>query len=77
MCPNCRRLYLALIVLSVLVLAAVIWHAETRLVTVYVTPTGGCYHRADCRHLRGSTLTMPAETAEARGLSPCRSCLSD
>lgn len=43
---------------------------------VYATPSGSCYHRADCHHVQGKDDIRRMTIAEARaaGLKPCQSC---
>jgi hypothetical protein len=41
---------------------------------VHVTATGKRYHRADCRSLSKSDITMTRAEAEERGLTPCKVC---
>jgi len=41
---------------------------------VYVTDTGKKYHRAGCRHLRGSSHPMALSEAQAQGYTACSNC---
>lgn len=43
--------------------------------TVYVTPTGRRYHRAECTTLRTVRTALPRAEAERRGYTPCKVCL--
>ena len=40
---------------------------------VYVTQTGGRYHRASCRYAKNAT-PVTRQEAESRGLTPCKVC---
>jgi competence protein ComEC len=42
--------------------------------TVYVTNTGECYHRRDCRYLSSSRIPTTLSRAEADGYRPCSVC---
>lgn len=42
--------------------------------TVYVTKTGGKYHRDGCQYLRKSKIPMSLSEAKAQGLEPCSKC---
>ena len=42
--------------------------------TVYITETGECYHRGDCRYLSHSKIPISLKDAEARGYRPCSVC---
>ncbi len=44
----------------------------TKSVTVYVTPTGACYHKYACG--RGSYSKSTLNSAKSRGLRPCKKC---
>lgn len=48
--------------------------AATSADTVYVTRTGVCYHREDCKHLSKSKRAMSLKEAKQRGYSPCGTC---
>lgn len=49
---------------------------ETNAQTVYITPSGGKYHVAGCRHIRGSeTVEMTVEEAVELGKEPCKDCI--
>ncbi len=41
---------------------------------VHTTATGQRYHRAGCRSLSKSDITMTRAEAEQRGLTPCKVC---
>jgi competence protein ComEC len=41
---------------------------------VYVTDTGECYHRKDCRYLASSRRAVTLSRAKADGYRPCRVC---
>jgi hypothetical protein len=43
-------------------------------VTVYVTATGECYHRAGCRYLTNSASPISLQQAKAGGYRPCQVC---
>jgi micrococcal nuclease len=43
-------------------------------VTVFVTPSGQKYHRAECYHLRGKGTAISLAQAKARGYQPCSRC---
>ncbi len=45
----------------------------TKEITVYVTRTGKCYHRAGCRYLSRSKIPMPLRKAKQR-YRPCSVC---
>lgn len=42
--------------------------------TVYITETGECYHRGDCRYLSHSKIKISLKDAKARGYRPCSVC---
>ena len=72
-----------LIAIAVLVVAAavlgLVMHnrqvaQDTEQVMVYVTKTGECYHRANCRSLRYSKYETTLSDAVADGYRPCRVC---
>ena len=43
--------------------------------TVYVTPSGHCYHKSDCSSIRGSSKTsMTKKEAKKNGYSQCSIC---
>ena len=46
---------------------------QTSQTTVYVTRTGKCYHRANCRYLSKSKIPMSLEEAKKR-YRPCSVC---
>jgi hypothetical protein len=43
-------------------------------VTVYVTKTGGKYHRSNCSYLRKSSIPMKKSDAIAAGYTACSRC---
>ncbi len=43
-------------------------------VTVYITRTGECYHRGDCRYLHSSKIPILKSKAIAQGYRPCKVC---
>ncbi len=45
----------------------------TQEITVYVTRSGKCYHRAGCRYLSKSKIPMPLSEAKKR-YRPCSVC---
>ncbi len=46
-------------------------------VTVYITPSGKKYHRADCPYLRGGGMPISRQAAREQGFEPCRHCHPD
>ena len=42
--------------------------------TVYITETGECYHRGDCRYLSHSKIPISLKDAKAQGYRPCSVC---
>jgi micrococcal nuclease len=42
--------------------------------TVYVTRTGKRYHRANCRYLATSRISMSLKDAQAKGYTACKAC---
>lgn len=42
--------------------------------TVYITETGECYHRGDCRYLSHSKIKISLKDAKAQGYRPCSVC---
>ena len=42
--------------------------------TVYITETGECYHRGDCRYLSHSKIKISLKDAKARGYRACSVC---
>lgn len=42
--------------------------------TVYITETGGKYHRADCYTIKGGGVPVSKEEAEELGKEPCKVC---
>jgi len=42
--------------------------------TVYITATGGCYHRGACRYLSQSKIAITLAAAKALGYRPCSVC---
>jgi len=49
--------------------------AQGIIIYVYVTETGGSYHRDGCRHLARTRLPLPLPEAAALGYTPCGVCL--
>ena len=47
--------------------------SKTGQITVYVTRTGKCYHRAGCRYLRKSRIPISLKEAKKR-YRPCSVC---
>jgi competence protein ComEC len=47
---------------------------QTREQTVYITKTGKKYHRATCRYLSRSKITITLKDAKANGYTPCSVC---
>lgn len=47
---------------------------EAKLVTVYTTDTGVCYHNEDCFYLKKSKNQTTLDQAAAQGLRPCTVC---
>ncbi len=45
-----------------------------KTITVYITKTGSKYHRAGCRHLSKSMISISLDNAKSRGFSPCSVC---
>jgi len=43
-------------------------------ITVYITKTGGKYHRSSCSYLRRSKIIISLKDACARGYTPCSRC---
>jgi len=43
-------------------------------ITVYITKTGGKYHRSSCSYLRMSKIPISLKDACARGYTPCSRC---
>ncbi len=41
---------------------------------VYITETGECYHRGDCRYLSHSKIAISLKDAKAQGYRPCSVC---
>ena len=41
---------------------------------VYITRTGGKYHRGSCRYLRKSKIPISKKSARSRGYDPCKVC---
>lgn len=41
---------------------------------VYITKTGGCYHRKNCSHLKKSKIEIKLSEAKRRGFKPCSKC---
>ncbi len=41
---------------------------------VYITETGECYHRGDCRYLSHSKIPISLKDAKAQGYRPCSVC---
>ncbi len=41
---------------------------------VFVTNTGGQYHREGCRYLKNSKIPISKDSALARGYKPCKVC---
>lgn len=75
--PGARPTLIALC-LAVLVLAAVVTvgavHRENP--TVYLTESGQCYHKADCKYIVGkdNTTAVTLRQAKASGYDPCTWC---
>jgi micrococcal nuclease len=63
--------FAALIFVAAGVLPAQAAGGET---TVYVSNSGGKYHREDCRSLRRSKIALPLEDAVKSGYGPCSIC---
>lgn len=42
--------------------------------TVYITDTGGKYHRSGCRYLKKSKHAISLSDAKAQGYTPCKVC---
>ena len=47
---------------------------QTKEQTVYVTKTGKKYHRATCRYLSRSKISISLKDAKAKGYTPCSVC---
>ena len=47
---------------------------QTKSVTVYITKTGKKYHKAGCRHLKQSKISIKLKDAKANGYEPCKVC---
>lgn len=45
--------------------------------TVYITRSGGKYHKLDCRFLTEGYITITLEEAKRRGLQPCKVCFPE
>ena len=45
--------------------------------TVYITRSGGKYHKLGCRFLTEGYITITLEEAKRRGLQPCRICFPE
>jgi hypothetical protein len=41
---------------------------------VYITKTGGCYHRKNCSHLKKSKIEIKLSEAKRRGFRACSKC---
>lgn len=48
--------------------------AKQQEIIVYVTKTGGKYHRAGCQYLRRSSFPISLKDAKASLYSPCSRC---
>lgn len=42
--------------------------------TVYITPSGSCYHTEYCRYLKGNGSAITLREAKSRGLRACKVC---
>ena len=47
---------------------------DQKQVTVYLTNTGKCYHRAGCQYLRLSSRSIELREAIAADYTPCHVC---
>lgn len=45
-------------------------------IEVYITASGGKYHREDCRYAKKALTSLPLSQARSRGLSACAICFS-
>ena len=43
-------------------------------ITVYITKTGDCYHRANCSYLKKSKIAISLKNAIDEGYSRCSKC---
>ena len=52
---------------------------ETYFQTVYVTPSGKKYHRANCRHIKNTEtiIDFSIEGAKKAGYDPCKDCIGE
>ena len=52
---------------------------ETYFQTVYVTPSGKKYHRANCRHIKNAEtiIDFSIEGAKDAGYDPCKDCIGE
>ncbi len=48
--------------------------AEPQAATVYVTKSGGKYHRSGCRYLSKSQISITLTSAKNQGYAPCSVC---
>jgi len=67
------RTFLTGCLLSVALLTVALAKSDAD-VTVHITKTGHCYHRAGCSSLRKSDFTVTLAEAKDRGLTPCKNC---
>ncbi len=54
--------------------AAAAAQAQQNTETVYVTRTGGKYHKAGCRYLRSSSIAISLSSAQSQGYTACSVC---
>ena len=45
-----------------------------KVITVYITKTGRCYHTEDCAYAKNASEMLTFEQAESRGYRPCSFC---
>ncbi|WP_460762501.1 DUF5763 domain-containing protein [Niabella terrae] len=51
-----------------------VWSMNASAQTVYKTPSGARYHRAQCRTVKNTSKALTLAAAREQGLTPCKIC---
>jgi len=68
-----KRVFAGILIL-LFISGTVLYAQNTDKITVYITNTGGKYHKATCGSLKKSKIPIALEDAKKRGYEPCKVC---